>query len=97
MKFITFHQIFGYEDFIEGFRRNEEETIGLEKGIFLDICKDAQKNLDDSLKAQVDSVDDLEFVLEYKIKPLLEKYFYGDNNGLSEILKKCKLNSDYNE
>ncbi len=27
---------------------------------------------------------DLDFVLEYKIKPLLEEYFYGDEKGLKE-------------
>ena len=45
VKFITFHQSFGYEDFIEGFRPNEEGNIQLEKGIFLEICKDAEENL----------------------------------------------------
>jgi len=45
VQFITFHQSFGYEDFIEGFRPNEEGKIGLEKGIFLEICKLAEENL----------------------------------------------------
>jgi len=45
MQFITFHQSFGYEDFIEGFRPNEEGKINLEKGIFLEICKLAEENL----------------------------------------------------
>jgi 5-methylcytosine-specific restriction protein B len=38
--------------------------------------------------------DDLDFVLEYKIKPLLEEYFYGDNDGLNEMLKICGSGED---
>ena len=34
VEFITFHQSFGYEDFIEGFRPNEEGKIQLEDGVF---------------------------------------------------------------
>ena len=38
--------------------------------------------------------DDLDFVLEYKIKPLLEEYFYGDNDGLNEMLRICGSGED---
>ena len=31
--------------------------------------------------------NDLDFVLEYKIKLLLEEYFYGDELGLKSILE----------
>ena len=31
--------------------------------------------------------NDLDFILEYKIKPLLEEYFYGDKDGLEKVLK----------
>jgi len=30
---------------------------------------------------------DLEFVIEYKVKPLLEEYFYGDDEGYSKALE----------
>ena len=30
---------------------------------------------------------DLDFILKYKIEPLLEEYFYGDDDGLKEVLK----------
>jgi 5-methylcytosine-specific restriction protein B len=36
----------------------------------------------------IESDDDLDFVLEYKIKPLLEEYFYGDDR-LAEIIQIC--------
>ena len=33
---------------------------------------------------------DLEFVKEYKIKPLLKEYFYGNNQKLEEIIKNLE-------
>jgi len=201
VKFITFHQSFGYEDFIEGFRPNENGDIKLQDGIFKTICDDADNDREHSYYLVIDEInrgniskifgelitlieedkrdtfdvilpyskkpfkipsnlyitgtmnstdksialidialrrrftflkmepnldliendkaknimkqlnekitetlgadyvlghsyfmkiendDDLEFVLEYKIKPLLEEYFYGDNEGLKQILE----------
>jgi 5-methylcytosine-specific restriction protein B len=50
VSFVTFHQSFGYEDFIEGFRPNENGNIERIDGIFKSICKKAQENLNDSKK-----------------------------------------------
>ena len=200
VSFVTFHQSFGYEDFIEGFRPNENGQIELVDGVFKRLCVEARENkeqnyylvideinrgniskifgelitlieedkrdiyevtlpyskekfsvpsniyiigtmnstdksialidvalrrrftflkmepnvelieygkakeifnalnekLGDKLDSEhlighsyfmnVESDEDLEFVIEYKIKPLLEEYFYGDNDGLDEIL-----------
>ncbi len=35
----------------------------------------------------IENDDDLDFVLEYKIKPLLEEYFYGDEQGLKNVME----------
>ena len=43
VEFITFHQSYSYEDFIEGFRPNND-GIKLEAGIFKKICKKADDN-----------------------------------------------------
>ena len=51
-KFVTFHQSYSYEDFIEGFRPLEDGNISLEDGIFKSIAKQAEENLIKSHKNQ---------------------------------------------
>lgn len=44
VEFITFHQSYSYEDFIEGFRPSKDNGIQLEDGIFKNICEKAINN-----------------------------------------------------
>lgn len=52
-QFLTFHQSYSYEDFVEGFRPNEDGTIQLESGIFRDITKIAKTNQDASSAKEI--------------------------------------------
>lgn len=50
IEFVTFHQSYSYEDFIEGFRPNENGNIKLEDGIFKEIVQLAITNIKESEK-----------------------------------------------
>jgi 5-methylcytosine-specific restriction protein B len=52
-QFLTFHQSYSYEDFVEGFRPNEEGNIQLESGIFRDMAKIAKTNQDASSAKEI--------------------------------------------
>lgn len=95
IRFVTFHQNFGYEDFIEGFRPNEEGSIELQDGIFKTISQKANKNLEDSKKDNTNLSRELKFdklleslvekiettIEEDGVYPLTEKvYIFGIEN-----------------
>lgn len=77
--FVTFHQSYGYEDFVEGIRPrlsgdNDESQISekmeyeIRDGIFKSMCKKANENYEKSLK------DSSEVKREIELDDLLEQY-----------------------
>ena len=68
VEFVTFHQSYSYEDFIEGFRPNEGGNIELEDGIFKNISDKAKLNLEDSQKNKK------EVEIKYSFSKLLDEF-----------------------
>lgn len=69
VEFITFHQSYSYEDFIEGFRPNEDGNIELENGIFKNISEQAIRNLKKStIPEKLIFIDALNMALKSKIE-----------------------------
>ncbi|MBP7496114.1 MAG: AAA family ATPase [Bacteroidales bacterium] len=60
-QFITFHQSYSYEDFIEGFRPVKEEEknfqIKLQDGIFKDLCDSARKDSEKNYYLVIDEIN----------------------------------------
>lgn len=44
IEMVQFHQSYAYEDFIQGFRPEEDGNFGLRNGIFYDFCKRAEED-----------------------------------------------------
>ena len=60
IKFVTFHQSYSYEEFIEGIRPkidSEELTYSLEKGVFKEISENAEKYPDHNYVIIIDEIN----------------------------------------
>ena len=62
IKFITFHQSYGYEDFIEGIRpylddKSKELKYILHSGIFKDICNKAKNDKENNYALIIDEIN----------------------------------------
>lgn len=66
-QFLTFHQSYSYEDFVEGFRPNEEGNIRIEDGLFKLMCHKASEGELDSKNKEV-SFEDLYNKLQERIE-----------------------------
>ncbi|EOA8958137.1 McrB family protein [Vibrio harveyi] len=55
IRFVTFHQSYGYEEFVEGLKANSEGgdiSYDVEKGVFREICKEAEKHSTEKAASQ---------------------------------------------
>lgn len=90
VEFITFHQSYSYEDFIEGYRPSDDEDRIIRKdGIFKLIAAKARKNLDDSKKNIEELIEEITVKMKFKdfIKQITEKkdYILSDSVYISDI------------
>lgn len=96
IEFVTFHQSFSYEEFVEGIKpkfinsnegaESSKMEYEIKSGIFKQICKKALKNLEDSQK------DEAELKNESKVDNLFEAFIEHiqneQENGGEYILKQ---------
>ena len=70
------------------------------KELFTKLNDHIEKTINEDYKLghsyfiNVENEDDLAFVKEYKIKPLLEEYFYGDETNYKEAIKILGLENE---
>lgn len=57
IEFIQFHQNYSYEDFMMGYRPNEDGGFELKKGVFYNFCKRAQSNPDKDYYFIIDEIN----------------------------------------
>lgn len=87
IKFVTFHQSFSYEDFVEGIRAERDEhgslTYNVKSGVFKEICEDAELESEvKSSKTLVPTEASINQVIESLIQKakLEEQTFYTKRN-----------------
>ena len=79
IEFVTFHQSYSYEDFIEGFRPSENNHIELEDGIFKLLCNKAKNQIKETIYQHI-SFDEAFDILRTKyIENELNKIFSVSN------------------
>lgn len=88
IEFVTFHQSFSYEEFVEGIKpklidfndgvESSEMSYKIKSGIFKQICEKAQENLENSQKSQEQIKQELD------LQELFEAYLESVESKLNE-------------
>jgi len=57
VQMIQFHQSYSYEDFIQGYRPNDDGKFDLKNGIFYEFCKKAQRDRENKYVFIIDEIN----------------------------------------
>ncbi|MGJ0310626.1 McrB family protein [Aliarcobacter cryaerophilus] len=79
IEFVTFHQSYSYEDFIEGFRPNENAHIELEDGIFKLICNKAKNQVKETKFQHISFDEAFDILRTQYIENELDKIYSVSN------------------
>lgn len=79
IEFVTFHQSYSYEDFIEGFRPNENTHIELEDGIFKLICNKAKNQVKETKFQHISFDEAFDILRTQYIENELDKIYSVSN------------------
>ena len=91
-QFLTFHQSYSYEDFVEGFRPNEEGKIVRVDGIFKELCEQAKQNSEKNYYLIIDEINrgNISKIFGELITLLEEDKRLGEPNELTVTLPYSK-------
>ena len=79
IEFITFHQSYSYEDFIEGFRPSENSHIELEDGIFKLLCNKAKNQIKETIYQHISFDEAFDILRTQYIENELDKIYSVSN------------------
>jgi 5-methylcytosine-specific restriction protein B len=79
IEFITFHQSYSYEDFIEGFRPSANSHIELEDGIFKLLCNKAKNQIKETIYQHISFDEAFDILRTQYIENELDKIFSVSN------------------
>jgi len=91
VEFVTFHQNYSYEDFIEGFRPNEDGNIKLEDGIFKIISDNAINQSKKVISNQITFDDAFQILRTFYIDEELEQLYTVRKNKI--VIRKFQEKS----